>query len=633
MRTGSVFCICSPPSAVRHGLRRRLRPDALLSSAVTRRSSSANASCMTPATSANAEMSASSATAPAPGWANMTTPNAIESSPASTSQQRPSAAHGGRTRGRSRRCRRRSPTRRSRRAAPAPRGRARRRRRCRPRLRAGPRRRAKRVDRREREVERSGDRRETRDERERAEQRDQRGEADVRPDEDHGGEGDRQSAAQRRDLPDVGERPLAFLQMCFEGSCLSALLSVQLRRQFVGLLVRARSRAAVTRFLALCGGGAGGVARLREALVDGDPAAADLADRRLGLLARLPRLRGDAGLEPLEVGVPALEFRLDRRSEGRPVLGGVCGERVLGDVEPRLQLRERLLDLVGSLMSERSANGCLRLRLARRGDARSAARRPRARACSRSIRRRISASWSSIVDGAHSSLLLLFSDRRKARGRRCQRSARRGGVAASSAAGEREPARPRNRGRAVSPRLSASSASPSSAALAGLPASARKRLSRAWRGRRPATTRGPGGTAPRRRPHPRTPRSDASELDARMGRDPGRLERPRRSASACRWSSSASRRSPLASAIAPSAERANAAWSPNPMRLASSSARRYRLHRSGAVLPSLRHPGLEQQPRDAERVVARSRPNDGGPPPPWRRPWRRRRRAPRPSRG
>ena len=47
---------------------------------------------MTPVTSANAEMSASSASAPASGWPNMTTPNAIETSPASaSSNDRPPA--------------------------------------------------------------------------------------------------------------------------------------------------------------------------------------------------------------------------------------------------------------------------------------------------------------------------------------------------------------------------------------------------------------------------------------------------------------------------------------------------------------------------------------------------------------
>ena len=58
------------------------------------------------------------------------------------------------------------------------------------------------------------------DEREGAEERDQRGQADVRPDEDDDGEGDRKRAAQRRGLPDVGELLLALLQLCFGDSCL-----------------------------------------------------------------------------------------------------------------------------------------------------------------------------------------------------------------------------------------------------------------------------------------------------------------------------------------------------------------------------------------------------------------------------
>ena len=74
-------------------------------------------------------------------------------------------------------------------------------------------------------------------------------------------------------------------------------------------------------------------------------------------------------------------------------------------------------------------------------------------------------------------------------------------------------------------------------------------------------------------------------------------------ASACRWSSSASRRSPPASAIAPRPARANAAWSSNPMRPRKLERAPVRLHRGRAVLPSLRDPCLQQQPRDAERVV------------------------------
>ena len=94
------------------------------------------------------------------------------------------------------------------------------------------------------------------------------------------------SAAQRRDLPDASQLPLAFLQLCFQVHVL--LLSLQVRRQFVGLLFElVASRA-----------DAGSSARarrrrhracLRKAVVDRDPSGADVGDRRLGPLARLPR--------------------------------------------------------------------------------------------------------------------------------------------------------------------------------------------------------------------------------------------------------------------------------------------------------------------------------------------------------
>ena len=74
-------------------------------------------------------------------------------------------------------------------------------------------------------------------------------------------------------------------------------------------------------------------------------------------------------------------------------------------------------------------------------------------------------------------------------------------------------------------------------------------------------------------------------------------------ASACRWSSSALRRSPFARAIAPSPARANAAWSPNPIRPASSNARRYAS--TAAASPRvLGRPRFEQQHRGAKRVVS-----------------------------
>ena len=186
--------------------------------------------------------------------------------------------------------------------------------------------------------------------------------------------------------------------------------SLELRRQLVGLLFElVASRGDVVPLL--LPGAVDGVARLHEALVDRDPARADLADRRLGLLARLPRLRRGARLQPLEVRVPAAELVLDGGRERRPVVGDVCGQRMLGDGEPRPQLPELLLDLVGSL-ADRGADGCLLLVqcVEVTPDSRSLRVAPAcASACSRSIRRWTSASSSSIVVVLMSSLLFVCS--------------------------------------------------------------------------------------------------------------------------------------------------------------------------------------------------------------------------------
>ena len=105
------------------------------------------------------------------------------------------------------------------------------------------------------------------------------------------------------DLPDAGERLLAFLQMLFE-----VHVSRSFQFNFVdssAAFCSSSSRAAVMCFLASFEAAPAESRSLGEALVEGDPATADVADRGLGLLARLPRLRRDAGLQPLEVGVPA----------------------------------------------------------------------------------------------------------------------------------------------------------------------------------------------------------------------------------------------------------------------------------------------------------------------------------------
>src|SRR5205823_5170847 len=88
----------------------------------------------------------------------------------------------------------------------------------------------------------------------------------------------------------------------------------------------------------LRGGGAG----LRKALADGDPSAAEVSDRRLGLLAGATRLGGDARLQPLEIEVPASELGLHCGGERRPVLGKIRCERMLGNLVA--DLREPALE-------------------------------------------------------------------------------------------------------------------------------------------------------------------------------------------------------------------------------------------------------------------------------------------------
>jgi hypothetical protein len=52
-------------------------------------------------------------------------------------------------------------------------------------------------------------------------------------------------------------------------------------------------------------------------------------------------------LQPLEVGVPAAELVLNGAGERRPLVRDVCDDRVLGHREPRPQLPESVVELVG----------------------------------------------------------------------------------------------------------------------------------------------------------------------------------------------------------------------------------------------------------------------------------------------
>ena len=183
-----------------------------------------------------------------------------------------------------------------------------------------------------------------------------------------------------------------------------------------------------------------------------------------------------------------------------------------------------------------------------------------ANACTRSIRGRASFVASSIVFCSCSSLRFDLSLTPRGFVRRCRRSARRGGAL---------PALARARSRSGARLFSAS---PSSAAVTELPASATNRLSRSWCGRsivdRSRTSRYgdrlsvfPDAAGSARARHGPGPRPTALEL---LG---------------CRRAPAAGAPRPCAVAvretIAPRPTRANAASSPNPIRPASSEARRY----------------------------------------------------------
>ena len=230
----------------------------------------------------------------------------------------------------------------------------------------------------------------------------------------------------------------------------------------------------------------GGVAHLREALADRDPAAAE-ARRWPPRPARAPskpsprRWSGAArGRCPSRWSSASTAAAKVAHSSEASAL-----QRMLGDVEPRHQLAELLLDLVGSL-AHRGADGCLPLVqcVEAAPDPRSCGRgRARAPAAGRfggGSRQAARRSWLCSCRASGSSV---FRQREGVMG--ADANALPGGRAPGGycrvilrwVRGRRDA---RNSpAAAASPRASASFASPSSAAVAGLPASARKRLSRA----------------------------------------------------------------------------------------------------------------------------------------------------------
>src|SRR6266496_1266736 len=96
------------------------------------------------------------------------------------------------------------------------------------------------------------------------------------------------------------------------------------------------------------------------------PVPPELPDPGLGLLARAPGSGSRRGphLQPLEVGIPIVELRLDGAHERPGVASELCGEQVLGDIELDLQLPDPVLDRVVRLAD---GGATLRLLPPRRG--------------------------------------------------------------------------------------------------------------------------------------------------------------------------------------------------------------------------------------------------------------------------
>ena len=140
-------------------------------------------------------------------------------------------------------------------------------------------------------------------------------------------------------------------------------MSVLLQLNFVdswSTFCSSSSRAAVTRWRCSCQASSVRSRACSRCSSTAMRVRADLGDGRLGLRSRVPCLRRDARLQPLEVGVPGVELCLDGDDERRPIAGDVRTERMLGNVDPRPQPLELVLDLARSLAS-RGAHGRLRI--------------------------------------------------------------------------------------------------------------------------------------------------------------------------------------------------------------------------------------------------------------------------------
>ena len=138
---------------------------------------------------------------------------------------------------------------------------------------------------------------------------------------------------------------LALVQMCVQVHLCSFQFNFADSSSRV-LYERVASR--TTWFLCSVPGAVDVLARLREAVVNSDPLRADVGNRRLGPLARIFLLCGGRRLQPLEW---VSQLRSSSSTAAANVVHSSETSReqcVLGDREPRPQLPELLLGLVGS---------------------------------------------------------------------------------------------------------------------------------------------------------------------------------------------------------------------------------------------------------------------------------------------